>query len=525
MTDKVRFSLKTHNPDVLNCLANLSNDEVFTPPEFANQMLDLVAQAWAEDNGGASIWADPEVRFLDPFTKSGVFPREITRRMVDGLVEVIPDLGDRVDHVLTKQVYGIATTRLTALVSRRSLYCSKYANGKHSIASSFSTPDGNVWFSPMRHAWKGSKCVYCDASKSTLDRETGLEAHTYAFIHTDNIASRISEMFGGTMQFDVIIGNPPYQLDDGGHNASASPIYHKFVDQAKKLDPRYISMVIPSRWFSGGKGLDKFRDSMLSDNRIRCIVDYVVDRDAIPGINANGGLNYFLWSRDHPGMCEVTTVAPGGVRTEASSRSLSEFDVFIRRNEAVSILRKVRAKKESTFETRVSSRKPFGLGTNVHGGVSKTSARPIKLHGSGKVSWVSLDDIENNSEWVSQWKVLVPAATDGNEKYPLPIWDMKKGPFVSGPGEACSETYLVASIARSRGEADRVVSYMRTRFFRFLVHLRKVDHHNRAGVFSFVPGLPTDTVCTDEKLYAKYGLTKKEIAFIESMIRPMELDK
>ena len=269
MSEQVSFSLRGRNPDVLTCIANLSNDEVFTPPEFAGRMLDTVAAAWAADHDGANIWANPEVRFLDPFTKSGVFLREITTRLTEGLKDAIPELETRVDHILTKQVFGIAITQLTGLLARRSLYCSKSANGTHSIAKTFEHDDGNVWFERVKHSWRGDKCEFCGASKKSLDRGEGIETHAYAFIHADDIKARVSEIIGGDMQFDVIIGNPPYQLDDGGHGASASPIYHKFVEQAKALEPRYLVMVIPSRWFGGGKGLGEFRSTMLGDDHIR----------------------------------------------------------------------------------------------------------------------------------------------------------------------------------------------------------------------------------------------------------------
>jgi adenine-specific DNA methylase len=290
VAEQASFALRGRNPDVLTCIANLSNDEVFTPPELANQMLDTLAEAWAEANGGATIWKDSKIRFLDPVTKSGVFLREIAKRLVEGLAEEIPDLNTRVDHILTKQVYGIAITQLTSLLARRSLYCSKWANGPHSIATSFETADGNIWFKRVEHTWKGGRCTYCRASQGEFGRAGDLETHAYAFIHTDDINARLGELFGGEMQFDVIIGNPPYQLADEGHGASASTIYHEFVEQAISLDPRYVVMVTPSRWFSGGKGVDDFRSFMLTSGKVRNIVDFPNSAEVFPSVDIKGGV-------------------------------------------------------------------------------------------------------------------------------------------------------------------------------------------------------------------------------------------
>ena len=274
MMKQAAFTLRGRNPDVLTCIANLSNDEVFTPPEFANRMLDTLAAAWAADNAGASLWANKSVRFLDPCTKSGVFLREIASRLTQGLAAEIPNLQERVDHILTQQVFGIGITQLTSLLARRSVYCSKHANGKHSIAEGFASDAGNIWFERLEHTWLGGKCRYCGASQKTLDRGEALETHAYAFIHTDDIRARVAELFGDDMQFDVIIGNPPYQLDDGGYGTSAAPIYQLFVEKALDLDPRYAVFVTPSRWMAGGKGLDRYRQRMLSDKRMRRIEDY-----------------------------------------------------------------------------------------------------------------------------------------------------------------------------------------------------------------------------------------------------------
>ena len=243
MTEQSSFALRSRNPDVLTCIANLSNDEVFTPPEFANRMLDTLTEAWAANNKGANLWADKKVKFLDPCTKSGVFLREITSRLTKGLEKEIPNLEKRVNHILTKQVFGIAITQITSLLARRSVYCSKYANGKHSIAKSFSSDDGNIWFKRMEHTWGDTKCEFCGAPRAILERGEELENYAYAFIHTDNIKTRLAEIFGANMQFDVIIGNPPYQMKGGAGGSSDSSIYHLFIEQALKLDPRFLTMV------------------------------------------------------------------------------------------------------------------------------------------------------------------------------------------------------------------------------------------------------------------------------------------
>jgi len=515
------FSIKSHNPDILTCIANLSNDEVLTPPALANQMLDSLQDAWSQKNGGNDIWTNEDLTFLDPCTKSGVFLREIVKRLNVGLSTKIPDLATRIDHILTKQIFGIGITELTSLLSRRSLYCSKYANGLHSVARTFSGNDGNLKFTRLEHSWNANRCRYCGASKAEYGRDKSLENHAYALIHTENARNTIENLFGEKMHFDVIVGNPPYQLSDGGGGGSARPIYQLFIEQAMKLEPRYLVMVTPSRWFAGGRGLDNFRKKMLEDGRLSKIVDFVQEKDAFPNVNINGGVNFFVWDRDYKGKCEVTTIASGGARSEKLVRSLNEFDIFVRRNEAIPILHKVKSKNEKTFDYRVSSLKPFGLRTFYHGSTRKTNKSSIKLYGSGKISWVSEDEIESNSEWVKKWKVLIPRATDGNENYPLPVWD-QVGPFVSGPGEACTETYLIASLAKNKTEAENIVSYMRTKFFRFMVSLRKGTQDNKASIFSFVPDLSLDKKWSDEELFVRYELSDNDIQFIHSMIRDIK---
>lgn len=516
MTGQAPFSLRGRNPDVLTCIANLSNDEVFTPPDFAGKMLDTLACAWAKDHGGANLWADRSVRFLDPCTKSGVFLRAITSRLTHGLASEIPDLRHRVDHILTKQVFGIAITQITSLLARRSLYCSKHANGKHSIVKGFSQDAGNIWFEQISHTWANGKCTCCGASQKALDRGEGLETHAYAFIHSNNIRARIGAIFGDDMQFDVIIGNPPYQLDDGGYGTSAAPIYQLFVEKALALEPRYAVFVTPSRWMAGGKGLDKFRQKMLTDKRMRRIVDYPKLYEGFPGVKIRGGISYFLWDREHVGPCEVQTIWDGKPTGPAVARQLNAFDVLVRRNEAVPILEKVRAKKEKTLDSRVSSQKPFGLRTFFHGkSDAKRMKDPVKLFGSQKVSWVGRAEVPSNVEWIDKWKVLMTRVQGTSAAIETKFLSK---PIIAEPGTACTESYVVAGVFDTEAEAANYAGYLRTRFARFLVSLRKSTQDAPRNVYAFIPDLPMNKEWTDAKLYKRYGLTADEVAFVESQI-------
>lgn len=519
MIEQAGFTLRGRNPDVLTCIANLSNDEVFTPPEFANRMLDTLADAWARGANGANIWADSSVKFLDPFTKSGVFLREITTRLIAGLAVEMPDLQMRVDHILTRQVFGIGITKLTSLLARRSLYCSKFANGEHSVSKGFANDSGNIWFERTEHDWKDGRCIHCGAGQEGFDRGDELETHAYAFIHTGDIKARIGEMFGDKMQFDVIIGNPPYQLADGGHGVSASPIYQKFVEQAKALEPRYLSMVMPSRWFGGGKGLGEFRATMLADNRIRKLVDFENAKDAFPGVDLAGGVCFFLWSREDRGLCEVTNVV-GSTSESATERRLDEFATFVRHSAAVPIIRKVLSKKGSKMSGQVSSRKPFGLATN---------ARPEKT-GEVVLRWEKgagpfpRDQITVGSELVDKWKVITSyVAYDhaGN-----PGKDGRRKVFskidVMPPGEICTETYLVIGSYDTEEEARNLIRYMKTSFFRFLVSQFMYSHHLTKAAYEFVPVLDMSNQWDDLALATEYGITDKELDFINSKIRPFE---
>jgi site-specific DNA-methyltransferase (adenine-specific) len=516
---KAEFQLRGHNPDVLTCIANLSNDEVFTPPALANQMLDTLEAAWADANGGQSIWSNRAVRFLDPFTKSGVFLREIVARLTTGLADEIPDLQERVDHVLTKQVFGIGITTLTSLLARRSVYCSKVANGPHSIATSFDRDWGNIWFERTEHTWAQDRCAYCGASRSEYTRAADLETHAYAFIHTTDFSARIKQMFGAHMQFDVIIGNPPYQLGSDGGTRDV-PIYQRFVEQAKKLDPRYLTMVIPSRWMASGLGLSEFRRTMLSDRRLSSLVDYPLGKDVFTQVEVKGGVCYFLWDAAHDGDCDVTTVR-GGEVVGPLLRNLGEFDVFVRDVRAVSILRKVRAASEAPINGILSADKEFGWTSNFDGFHADPNPDDIPIHYVRKatrgIGFIARSDVTKSAELIDTWKVLVPKAGSGGGGIP----DYVLGtPLVVSSPSVCTQTFLFFYI-ESEAEAASIRSYLATRFVRFLVSLRKITQDATKSTYNWVPIQSWDRAWTDEELYEKYGITPDEQRYIESQIKPV----
>lgn len=499
-----------YNPDVLTCLANLSNDEVFTPPQVVNRMLDMLP---------AELFSSKETKFLDPVSKSGVFLREIAKRLMIGLESQIPDIHERADHILTNQLYGIAITELTALTSRRSLYCSKHANGQYSICRKFNDEEGNLRYRAIEHTFVDGKCKYCGASESVFgkDARKELESHAYEFIHTDK-----PDKIFGNMKFDVIIGNPPYQLNIGVQKENyAIPIYQKFIQQAKKLQPRYITMIIPSRWFTGGRGLDEFRSEMLNDSHIKYIKDYIDSKDVFPGVDVSGGVNYFLWSKDYSGPCEYINVVNG--KETSALRKLNEYSVFPRYNQTITIINKAKQFNEDLVSPMVSSQTPFGFITTYRG-QEEPFDEALSLYTSGGVTYVKQEDVSRHSEWIDKYKVIFSKATSEHAGTPD-----KSGRYrvfstmrVLAPKEICTQSYLVGGVFDSQVEAENYLSYLRTAFVRILMLPTLTSQDLSADKFQFVPLQDFSHPWTDEMLYEKYGLTDDEIAFIESMIRPME---
>ena len=515
-----------YNPDVLSCIANLSNDEVFTPPEVANEMLDLLPK---------EIWSDPDVTFFDPACKSGVFLRECAKRLIEGQLtgyqQRVDEINEKkaegeelseadeayllqleavLENIFKRQLYGMAITELTSLLSRRSVYCSKYPQSDWSVVK-FDNPEGNIDYKRLQHSWKNGRCEICGATEQEYLRDESLETYAYEFIHHD----QPEEVFD--MKFDVIISNPPYQLSDGGNNASAIPIYQKFVRQAKKLNPRFMSMITPSRWFSGGRGLDDYRNEMLKDRHISRLVDYEDANECFPGVDMSGGVSYFLWERDYCGDCTVVNIAHG--EKSEHVRSLDKYDILIRSNEAVSIVDKVVDGSNDFLSNYASSQKPFGLRTFA----KPTGKGDLTLRwrdGKGKIE---RKDVTAGQEMIDKYKVIVSrvvyehaGGTDSQGmRRVLSILELLQ------PGEVCTETYFVVKAFDNKAEAENCLNYLRLKLPRFLIgQVASAQMVNKKS-FRFVPSVDFGGDWTDELLYEKFSLTDSERAFVERTIKEM----
>lgn len=495
----------SHTPDVLSCLANLSNDEVFTSPEIVNNMLDMLPQ---------KLFSDPDTKFLDPACKTGVFLREIAKRLLIGLEPIYPDLQERIDHIFHEQLYGIAITELTSLLSRRSLYCSKYPNGPYSITK-FQEPEGNIRFKKINHTWKDGNCICCGANEKQYKRKEELETHAYEFIHLKG-----EEIFN--MKFDVIISNPPYQLSDGGSNASAIPLYNLFVEKAKKLSPRYISMIIPSRWFAGGRALDDFRNDMLTDHKLKELVDYQQSHDCFPGVDIAGGVCYFLWEKEYNGLCKVTNCS--GNEKYSEERKLDEFPIFVRSNIGVDIVKKVLSKNFASTNKLMANYNPFLIRSFVVGEKEKRKGY-VKLLSSKGFGYINPDTITKNVDLISKYKLICSKVTaehagecDKNGQYRV-LSSLR----ILKPNEVCTESYVVLASFDTYEETYKMMKYYSLKFVRFLIMQASSSINLTQNTFMFTP-IPVCDVCSDESLYKYYDLNKKEIEYIEKLMKPYSLE-
>jgi site-specific DNA-methyltransferase (adenine-specific) len=497
-------------PDILDVISDLSNEEVFTPPWVVNSMLDLLPE---------QIWRDKELRWIDPFSKTAVFLREVTKRLLEGLKDEIPNDQERLSHILHKMVFGVAITELTSLMSRRTLYCSKDASGRTSVVK-FGRSEGNILFPEVDHSFFKGRCSECKGSKKLLDRAEGRERYSYPILHSE-ARKKIGEEIG--LKFDVVVGNPPYQMKSGGEGTNSPPIYDLFVSQAIKLDPKYVLMIIPSRWTTGGMNLGNFRKEMLEGGHLSTIVDFSRMDSVFPNeVDSEGGVQYFLWDRDHKGLTEVTYVTPDE-RFGPLTRKLDEFDVLVRDPRALSIIRKVLAKTDSFLTDEVSGVSPFGFPTNFRNyNPERRKNTDYVLHlyvNSRRDSrYIDASLVSKGKAQADSWKVMLPEAYGERGAYPAMVLGPSK---ILGPGEVCTHTYLTVGTLPSEAAAQSLNAYLKTKFVRFLVGVRKNTQHTNKSHFNWVPHPKTLMDLTDAALYQEFSLDPIEIAHIEESIREM----
>ncbi|MBR4250789.1 MAG: Eco57I restriction-modification methylase domain-containing protein [Kiritimatiellae bacterium] len=486
----------------------LGEAKVVTPPNIA---YDMVRQIPAAE---LKALVESGEKILDPASKMGEFAIAIVRRCAE------PDIGLAPDALKTS-ILSIPMCGVTYEFTRKVYQLLGLAPKCIAQPENMTTYD----LLTLRKPGTGrpsSRPLDFAKIKRLLTQNKDFDTISIG----DDLAGEDDTMCN---KIGLVISNPPYQEDDGGFASSASPVYNHFVEAATSFEPRCVTLITPSRWFAGGKGLDDFRAHLLSDHRMRTLVDFPMLYEPFSNVKIRGGISYFLWDGKHDGPCHVMTMEGGKPIGESAERYLDEFDILVRRNEAVPILRKVRALNEKTLDAKVSSRKPFGFPTNFLGTESAEGiSHPVKLYGNQKVTWVDRSAITTNPEWIQEWKVLMTAVQGTSAAVETKFLS---NPIVAGPGTACTETYLVAGHFRSKSHAQNLANYLRTRFVRFLVSLRKSTQHATRDVYAFVPlqdfSSSSDIDWTrplpeiDRQLYDKYSLTAPERAFIESMIKPM----
>lgn len=509
---------KKRMPDILDAIAALSSDAVPTPPGLARAMLDLLPE---------DVWSNPEFKWLDPAVKSGSIMREIASRLMVGLADWEPDAHKRAQHIMTNMLHGLSITKLHAEMGRRSVYRSKDAISEKAVGRGefFEDSEGNIRFVHAEHKFKKSRrglstgnCEICGAPIG-LERGVDRENYAYAFIHDKSLMERLKGM-----KFDVIVGNPPYQVGDlKNEEDRAAPIYNIFVDNAIALEPKYLAMIIPSRWFTGGWGLDKFRARMLEERRFKAIVDNPKLFDCFPGVEIKGGVCYFLWDREHDGDCEFSTRVDGRVLSVATRDLRMGDGVLVRDNLAASVLEKVRSTHSGPWGDSVCGpQMPFGsMRTNFDGDHPDRRDGDVALVLGTRAGYTSAKNIDKNAQWIDRWKVLLPMAGDGHGRE---VSFVLGEPIALAPGSACTQTYLVAGMFDSRRETENYARYLATKFVRFLVLQRKTTQHIHSDRFKFVPGLDMARAWTDADLYAHFGLTHDEIEYIEATIKPRSVN-
>ena len=442
----------------------LSDSEVVTPAKVADEVVAILP--FDELN------AKEEAKFLDIASKQGEFTIALYKKF-----------GDKAKD----NIYAIPTSKLTYEFTRKTY---------------------KLLGMPVEH-------IFADFTSYDLIGE-----------NNEKIIKRLTDM-----KFDAIIGNPPYQEGDGGARASAKPIYNQFVDVSKEqIGSTYLCIIMPSRWMAGGKGLDDFRATMLNDKHIAELHDFMHPEDVFPNTNNRGGVCYFMRNTKYDNTeHKVKVVTHYEKDSYIAQRPLQtrDLDIFVRDSQAISILDKVFKDEEiDTLNNHISAAKAFGFRTffidDVRFKESTDGLKDaIKCYGrAGKIGYVERKEVQSHEEWIDKWKVYVPESNNiGTE-----LNDDNQNSFVGAPRTVCTETYLVvgADLNLTKRNAIHLSDYLRTKFARFLLSLAKISQHGTSKTYRFVPVQDFSKSWTDAELYEKYKLTDDEIAFIGSMIKPME---
>lgn len=501
---------------MLDAIAQIDNEKVITTSSTVRKIVDLVSP---------EIWRNPNARILDPMTKGGEYLKECALRLWDGLKGTIPDKNERRRMILHECLYGMATEEICAQISRRTVYCAEDATN-HRCIERFERREGNIIFQQCKHTYdKIGKCTACGCRKNKEN-----DQYAYPFLHMDP-PFRIER--NEKMEFDLIIGNPPYQLMDGGHGPSASPLYHKFWQRAVDINPREIVMVIPARWYTGGRGLDDFREAMLRDKHIEELHDFLDSGECFPDNKIAGGVCFIKWKRNHQGDCLITQHHQSREYPEQKRRPLdSGFGIFIRKEMDVNMARKIVERitetGEGTLDQVVSAARPFGLRTYYKGKkkgkyalLCRNSISNWNNPNSSTRRYVDLKDITSGKGLIDKWKIAISAASGAGKQYDktgrrsiLSVVETLK------PEEICTETYLTIGPYKNKKETELMKKYLDTKFVRYLIGVKTHTQHFKQATFSLVPNIGHKKEWTDEMLYNRYDLSEAERKEIEQSIKP-----
>ena len=482
-------------------LSNMVGGYCFLNEQFDSQ--EVLEEPRLVDQGQVTedIFLNPEARILEMNSKSGLYPLYMAYSLyamkLPGPEDKLPLEQTQAlwQEIVEQQIFVLCKTRMAESITRRTLV---------------GYQDWTVNTTYIPHL---------------LERmENDPQRLAKKLQRTDTWGKE-----GQPMKFDAIVGNPPYQeMDGGGKGYSAKPVYNYFVGEAKAIEPHYISMITPSRWFSGGKGLDDFRAEMLQDKHLRKIVDYADNEALFSNVSIVGGVNYFLWDSSYNGDCEVTSIR--GENAVTLNRDLSEYDIFIRNNNALQLIRRMEASGDRKMDDVVYPRNVFGISSDLRGQDNKDEKHQLALFSSQKsnsmaMSYISGDEVQKQHELIGKYKVIMGKVVPRGGEVgvdPSVGYRVTSTLQVLSPGSVFTDSYLLLAAFDSKAEAIHFAEYMCLKFPRFLLHETYSSMNISKQNFRFVPFLDYSKEWTDKELFKRYGCNEEEISMIESIIRPME---